>query len=62
MKHYLKLLAETVCGHWDAPALADFHGRRITCGQLAASIEKTRLALREAGVRRGDKVYLWVES
>ena len=58
MKHYLKLLAETVCGHWDAPALADFHGRRITCGQLAASIEKTRLVLREAGVRRGDKVAL----
>ena len=58
MKHYLELLAETVRGHWDDPALADFHGRRLTCGELAASIERTRLALREAGVRRGDKVAL----
>ena len=58
MKHYLEMLAEVVREHWDAPALADFHGRRLTYGELAASIERTRLALREAGVRRGDKVAL----
>lgn len=58
MKHYLEMLAEVVRERWDDPALSDFHGRRLTGGELAASIERTRLALREAGVRRGDKVAL----
>ena len=58
MKHYLAALAETVRAHWDEPALADYRGRSVTFGGLAASIEKTRLALRAAGVRRGDKVAL----
>jgi long-chain acyl-CoA synthetase len=58
MKHYLELLAEVVRAHWDEPAIADFHGRGIKYGELAVSMEKTRLALREAGVRRGDKVAL----
>ena len=56
MKHYLEALAETIRAHWDEPALADYHGRRITYGELAVSMERTRLALRAAGVRRGDKV------
>ncbi|MBQ3811256.1 MAG: AMP-binding protein [Kiritimatiellae bacterium] len=58
MKHYLEALAETIRAHWGDPALADYHGRTITYGELAVSMEKTRLALRAAGVRRGDKVAL----
>ena len=58
MKHYLEALAETIRAHWGDPALADYHGRTITYGELAVSMEKTSLALRAAGVRRGDKVAL----
>ena len=58
MKHYLEKLADTIRTQWDAPALSDFHGRRITFGELAASMEKTRLALAAAGVAKGEKVAL----
>ena len=58
MKHYLEWLADTIRQQWDDGALADYHGRRMTYGDLAVSIEKTRLALRAAGVRRGDNVAL----
>ena len=62
MKHYLAALADTIRSNWDAPALADFRGRRLTYGQLAASMERTRLALRAAGIARGDKVALCAAS
>lgn len=58
MKHYLEALAETIRAHWDEPALADYRGRTITYRELAVSMERTRLALHAAGVRRGDKVAL----
>ncbi len=58
MKHYLQKLADTIRQQWNSPALSDFHGRRITFGELAASMEKTRLALAAAGVAKGEKVAL----
>ena len=58
MKHYLEKLADTMRKQWGDPALSDFHGREITFGELASSMEKTRLTLAAAGVAKGDKVAL----
>ena len=58
MKHYLQKLAETIQKQWNDRALSDFRGRSITFGELAVSMEKTRLALQASGVSKGDKVAL----
>ena len=56
MKHYLKKLEDTIRGHWNLKALCDFEGESFTYGDLAKNIEMFKLFLKNAGIKKGDKI------
>lgn len=55
------LVAERARREPSAPALRDAH-RRINCGELVAAADSLAAQLRGAGLRRGQRVAVWLPS
>lgn len=58
----LEHISKSIISNWNIPALADFHGKSYTYGQLAEKIARLHLLYKELGVKPGDKVALCAKN
>lgn len=59
---FLEHISKSIISNWNIPALADFHGKSYTYGQLAEKIARLHLLYKELGVKPGDKVALCAKN
>ena len=60
MKHYLKKLEDQVHNRAFSPALSDFEGASYTYADLAIKMASLHAFFREAGIKKGDTVFMYV--
>lgn len=56
MEHYLKKLEDTVRNQWHQKALCDYNGDSFSYADIAANIEKFKVFLTNAGIKKGEKI------
>ena len=55
---FLKVISNSIKKNWKNPALSNYQGETYTYGDIAERIEKVRLTLEAANLKKGDKVAL----
>ena len=56
MEHYLKKLEDTVRNQWHQKALCDYNGDSFSYADIAANVEKFKVFLTNAGIKKGEKI------
>ncbi len=56
MVHFLNYVEAATKGNWDKPALSNYGSKTYTYGEMATSIERVRLLLKNSGIKKGDNV------
>lgn len=55
---FLELIEDSIKTHWALPAFSDYNGHTFHYKDVARRIEKYHILLKNAGIRKGDKVAL----
>ena len=56
MEHYLKKLEDTVRNQWHQKALCDYNGDSFSYADIAANVEKFKVFLTNAGIKKREKI------
>ena len=62
MVHFLNYIDEAIKKNWNKPAVSNYGANSYTYGQMAASMERMHLLLKECGIKKGDKVALCAKN
>ena len=54
--HFITLLEESICTHWDLDALSDYHGKTFKYRDVALHIAELHILFDKIGIRKGDKI------
>lgn len=58
----IEAILKSITTNWDIPALADFHGKSFSYGELATRIAHLHLFFKGAGIKQGDKIALCAKN
>ena len=62
IKHYLNHVENAFKNYWDSPAITNYGKNTFTFGQVAENIEKLHILLKEAGVKKDDRIVLCAKN